>query len=110
VVRRIIGPKGEKVVGGWRRLHNAELRNLYTSPNIIKVIKSRRVSWAQYVARMGEMRNAYSILVGKPEGRHHSEYIDVEGRKILEWMLWQGGWRVWTGCIWLRIGACGGLS
>jgi hypothetical protein len=87
VVRRLFGPKGQEVAGGWRRLHNKELHNLYTSPNIIKVIKSRRVSWAQYVARMGEMRNAYGILVGKPEGRDHSEYIDIEGRKILEWML-----------------------
>jgi hypothetical protein len=59
---------------------------------------------------MGEMRNAYSILVGKPEGRQHSEYLDVEGKKILEWMLGQQGGMVWTGCIWLRIGISGGLS
>jgi hypothetical protein len=60
---------------------------------------------------MGWMRNGYSILVGKPERRDHSEYIDldIEGRKILEWMLGQRGGRVWTGCIWLRIGTSGGL-
>jgi hypothetical protein len=97
------------VAGGWRRLHNEELHNLYTSPYIIKVIKSRRVSWTEDVARMGEIRNAYSILVGKPEVRNHSEYLDVSGRKILEWMLWQQGGRLWTGCIWLRTGTSGGL-
>jgi hypothetical protein len=54
VLRRIFGPKREEVAGGWRRLHNEELHNLYMSPNIIKVIKSRRMSWAGQVARMGK--------------------------------------------------------
>jgi hypothetical protein len=67
VLRRIFGPKKEEVAGGWRRLHNEELHNLYTSPNIIRVIKSRRVRWAGPVARMREMRNSYRILVRKPE-------------------------------------------
>jgi hypothetical protein len=57
------------VTGGWRKLHNEELHNLYSSPNIIRTIKSRRMRWARHVARMGEKRNAYRILVGKPEGR-----------------------------------------
>jgi hypothetical protein len=57
VLRRIFGPKREEVAGGWRRLHNEELHNLYGSPNIIRVIKSRRMRWAGNVARMGEMRN-----------------------------------------------------
>jgi hypothetical protein len=57
------------VAGGWRRLHNEELRNLYTSPNIIKVIKSSRMREARHVAHMGDIRNAYNILVRKPEGR-----------------------------------------
>jgi hypothetical protein len=57
------------VVGGWRRLQNEELHNLYTSPNIIRVIKSRRLRWARSIARMGKLRNAYNILVGKPEGK-----------------------------------------
>jgi hypothetical protein len=57
------------VTGEWRKLHNEELRNLYSSPNIIRMIKSRRTRWAGHVARMGEKRNTYRILVGKPEGR-----------------------------------------
>jgi hypothetical protein len=58
-----------EVAGDWRRLHSEELRNLYASPNIISVIKSRRVRWAGHVARMGEMRNSYKVLVGQPEGK-----------------------------------------
>jgi hypothetical protein len=69
VLRRIFGPKKEEVTGEWRKLHNEELHNLYSSPNIIRMIKSRRMRWAEHVARMGENRNAYRILVGKPEGR-----------------------------------------
>jgi hypothetical protein len=57
------------VTGNWRKLHNEELHNLYSSPNIIRMIKSWRMRWAVHVARMGEMRNAHRILVGKPEGR-----------------------------------------
>jgi hypothetical protein len=67
VLRGIFGPKREKVVGGWGRLHNEELHNLYNSPNIITVIKSRRMRWVVNVTCMGEMRNVYKILVGKPE-------------------------------------------
>jgi hypothetical protein len=55
------------VAGGWRKLHNEELQKLYASPNIIRMTKSRTMRWAGHVTRMGEMRNAYSILVGKPE-------------------------------------------
>jgi hypothetical protein len=67
VLRRIFGPKMEEVAGGWRRLHNEELHNLYASPNIIRVIKQRCVKW--HAAQMGEMRNTYYSLVGKPEGK-----------------------------------------
>jgi hypothetical protein len=69
VLRRIYEPKRKEVAGGWRRLHNEELHNLYTSPNIVRVIKSERMRWTGYVTRMEEMRNAYNILVGKPEGK-----------------------------------------
>jgi hypothetical protein len=69
VLRRIFGPKRDEVTGEWRRLHNEELNDLYSSPNIIRVIKSRRIRWAGHVARMGENRDAYKILVGRPEGR-----------------------------------------
>jgi hypothetical protein len=68
VLRRIFGPKREEVVGGQRRLDNEDVYNLYTSPNIIRVIKSRRARWAGHIACKGEMRNAYKILVGKPKG------------------------------------------
>jgi len=57
------------VAEGWRRLHNKELRKLHASPNIIRVVKSRRTRWARHVAPMGELRNAYNIVVGKPEGK-----------------------------------------
>jgi hypothetical protein len=59
----------DKVTGGWRKLHTEELHNLYSSPSIIRIIKSRRMRWAGHAARMGESRNSYRILVGKPEGR-----------------------------------------
>jgi hypothetical protein len=66
-LRRIFGPKRDEVTGDWRKLHIEELDNLYSSPNIIRMIKSRRMRWAGNAARMGEKRNAYRILVGKPE-------------------------------------------
>jgi hypothetical protein len=69
VLRRIFGPKRDEVTGEWRKLHNKELYALYSSPNIILEIKSRRLRWAGLVARMGERRGAYRALVGKPEGR-----------------------------------------
>jgi hypothetical protein len=69
VLRRIFGPKRDEVTGDWRRLHNEELNDLYSSLNIIRVITTRRLRWAGHVARMGEERDAYRILVGRPEGR-----------------------------------------
>jgi hypothetical protein len=69
VLRRVFGPKRDEVTGGWRKLHNEELHGLYSSSSIIRVIKTRRMRWAGNVARMGEVRGAYNILVGKPEGR-----------------------------------------
>jgi hypothetical protein len=69
VLRRIFGPKRDGVTGGWRKLHNEELHNLYSSPSIIRIINSRRMRWAGQVARMGEKGNVYRLLVGKPEGR-----------------------------------------
>jgi hypothetical protein len=69
VLRRIFGQKRDEVTGGWRKLHNEELCDLYTSPSVIRMIQPRRMRWAGHVARMGEKRNAYMLLVGKPEGR-----------------------------------------
>jgi hypothetical protein len=65
VLRRTFGPKRDETIGCWRKLHNEGLHNFYTSPNIITMIKSMRMRWEGYAARMGEMRNAYRILVGK---------------------------------------------
>jgi hypothetical protein len=69
ILRRIFGPKRDEVTGEWRKFHNEELHILYCSPNIIRQIKSRRMRWAGHVARMGEEKNVYRVLVGKPEGR-----------------------------------------
>jgi hypothetical protein len=69
VLRKICGPKRDEVIGDWRKLHNEELHNLYSSPNIIRMIKSRSMRWAQHVALMGEKGNAYRILVGKADGK-----------------------------------------
>jgi hypothetical protein len=69
VLRRIFGPTREEVTGEWRKLHSGELYNLYSLPDIIRQIKSRRMRWAGHVARMGVGRNLYRVLVGKSEGR-----------------------------------------
>jgi len=69
VLRRIFEPKRDEVKGEWRKLHNDELNDLYSSPNIVRVVKSRRMRWAGHVARMGERRDVYRVLVGKPEGK-----------------------------------------
>jgi hypothetical protein len=69
VLRGIFGPKRDEVMGEWRKLHNEELRDLYSSPSTIRIIKSRSMRWAGHVARMGEKRNTYRLLVGKPEGK-----------------------------------------
>jgi hypothetical protein len=79
-MRRIFGPKRDAVTGGRRKLHNEELHNLYSSSSIIRIIKSRRMRWAGHVARIGEGRNVYRLLVGKPErkrplGRQRRRWI-----------------------------------
>ena len=69
VLMKIFGPERDKVTGEWRKLHNEEHNDLYCSPNIFRVIKSRRMRWAGHVARMGERRGVYGVLVGKSEGK-----------------------------------------
>jgi hypothetical protein len=69
VLRRIFGPNRDEVTGEWRKLHNEELRDLYSSPSMNRIIKSRRMRWAGHVARIGEKRNVYRLMVGKPEGK-----------------------------------------
>jgi hypothetical protein len=85
-LRRIFGPKRDEATGEWRRLHNKELYALCSSPNIIRVIKSRRLRWAGHVACMGERRGAYRALVGKPEG-DHLEDSGIDGRIIIKWIF-----------------------
>jgi hypothetical protein len=87
VLRRIFGPKRDVVTGARRRLHNKELHALYSSRNIIRVIKSGRLRWAGHVARMGERRGAYRAFVGKPEGRRPLENPGIDGRIILKWIF-----------------------
>jgi hypothetical protein len=111
VLRRIFGPKGDEVTGEWRKLHSGELHNLNSSPDIIRQIKSRRMRWAGHVARMGEGRNVYWVLEGKPEGKRPLERarcrwengIKIDFREI------GCGEGVWSGFTWLRIGIAGGL-
>ena len=94
-LRRIFGPKMDKVTGEWRKLHNEELNDLYCSVNILRVIKSRRMRWAELVASMGEGRGVYKILVGKSEGKNYLGDPGVDGRIILRWifkMLYVGAW------------------
>jgi hypothetical protein len=69
VLRRIFGPKKDKVMGGWRKLHNEELHDSYSLSSIIRITKSRRMKWAGHIARMKEKRNVYRLLVGKPAGK-----------------------------------------
>jgi hypothetical protein len=87
VLRRIFGPKREEVTGGWRKLHNEELHDLYSSPSIIKIIKSRRMRWAGHVARKGEKRNSYRLLVGKPEGKRPLGRPRHRWVTILKWIF-----------------------
>ena len=107
VLRRIVGPKRDKVTGEWRKLHNEELRDLYSLPNIVRVVKSRRMRWAGHVARMGEGRGVHRVLTGKPEGKRLLGKPRRRSRIILRWIFrkWEG---MKPGWIWLRIGTDGG--
>ena len=108
VLRRVFGPKRDEVTGEWRKLHNKELSDLYSLPNIVQVVKSRIMRWEGHVARMGERRGVHRVLVGKPERDNWGD-PDVDGRIILRWLFrkWGGG-VLGTGWSWLRIGTGGG--
>jgi hypothetical protein len=108
VLRKIFGPK-RKEDRSWRKLHNDELHNLYSSPNIVMVIKSRRMSWAGHVALMGEERGVHRVLVGRSEAkrplgrrrRRWEDNIKLDFRQIVSMGR--------TGFSWLRIGSSGRL-
>jgi len=108
MLRRIFGPRMDEVTREWRRLHNEELNDVYSSPKIVRVIKSRRMRWAGHVARVGEERGLYRVLVGKPEGKSHWGDLGVDGWIILGWIsrIWDVG--IWTGLGWPRMGTRGG--
>jgi hypothetical protein len=97
VLRRIFGPKRDEVTGKWRKSHNEEFHNLYSPPDIIRQVKSRRMRRAGHVARMGEERNLYTVLVGSPKERDHTENQGVGGRMGSEWILGRLAWGVWIG-------------
>ena len=107
VLRRIFGPKRDGVTEEWRKLHNGELNDLYYSPNIVRVIKSRRTRWAEHVARMGKRRGVYRILVGKPEGKRPLGRPRRRWKDNIKMVLQEVGVWVWTGSSWLRIGTGG---
>jgi hypothetical protein len=86
VVRRIFGPKRDED-GSWRKLHNDELCSLYSSPNIVRVVKSRRVRWAGHMAHMGRGEMFTEFRLGGPKGRDHWEDLGVGGRITLRWTL-----------------------
>jgi hypothetical protein len=98
VLRGIFGPQRDQVTGGWRKLHNEELTDLYSLPNIVRVVKSRRMRWVGHVARVGEERGVHRVLVGKPEGkrplgrprRRWKDNIKMDVQKVGE------GRRDWT--------------
>jgi len=103
VLRRIFGPRRDEVTGEWRRLHNEELNDLYSSPNIVRVIKSRRMRWAGHVARMGEERECIGSLWGnRREGDHWGDLVVdvwiILGRISRRWCI-----GIWTGLGWPRI-------
>jgi hypothetical protein len=96
----VFEPKRDEVTGEWRKLHNGELHNLYSSPDIIRQIKSRRLRWAGHVASMGEGRNVYRVLVGKPEGKRPLERPRLRWEDGIKMDLRQIGW---GGVEWIHL-------
>ena len=108
VLRRVFGPKRDEVTREQSKLHNEELSDLYSLPNIMRVVKSRRLRWAGHVARMGERRGVHRVLVGRPEGKRPLGRPRRRWGIILRWIFgkWEGVVRTGWSC--LRIGTGGG--
>jgi hypothetical protein len=106
VLRRIFGPKRDEVTGEWSKLHNEQLHDLYSSPTTVRVIKSRRMRWVGHVARMGEGRRVYRILMGKPEEKRPLGTARCRWEDNIKMDLHEVG--VWTGLSLLRIETGGG--
>jgi hypothetical protein len=105
----VFGPKRDGVTGGWRKLHNEELHHLYSSPSIIGIITPKRMMWAGHVARIGEKRNVYTLLVRKPKGKRPLEKPRRRWTDNIKMDLIEIAWGVWTGLLWLRLGTSGEL-
>ena len=93
VLRRIFGPKRDEVKREWKKLYNEELNDLYCSPNIVRVKKSRKMRWARHVARIGDRRGVFRVLVGNLRERDHLEDPGVDARIIFRWIFrkWEVG-------------------
>jgi len=108
VLRRIFGPRRDEVTGEWKRQHNEDLSDLYSSPNIVRVIKSSRMKWAGHVARMGVKRGCIGSWWGYRSERDHWGDLGVNEWIILGWISRRWNLGMWTGLVWLRIGTDGG--
>jgi hypothetical protein len=109
LLRRIFGPTRGEVTVDCRKLHNGELHNLYSSPEIIRQLNSRRMRWAGHVARMGEGRNVYRVRMGNPGGKSPLERPRRRWENEVKMDLREIGWGVWSGFTWLKIRIVGGL-
>ena len=109
LLRSILGPRREEGTGEWRKLHNEELNELYSSPNMVRVMNSGRMRRAGHVARMGERGEAYTgCWWGNLRERNCLGDPRVDGRIILRWIFGSGDAGVWTGSRWLKVGTGGG--
>jgi hypothetical protein len=109
VLRRIFEPKRDKVTEGWRKLRNKELHSLYSSSDIIRMVKSRRMRWAGHAVHMGQMKNAYKIMVGKSKGKRPLKRPRCRWEDNIKMNIKEIGLRAWIGFMWLRIGTGSGF-